>query len=67
MRPWWHPDEFSGRRPHLAARGRILAAARGFFADRGYTEVETAALQVSPGMEPHLRAFSTVLAARVVR
>jgi elongation factor P--(R)-beta-lysine ligase len=61
MRPWWHPEEFSRRRPHLEARGRILAATRGFFAARGYTEVETAALQVSPGMEPHLRAFSTVL------
>lgn len=61
MRPWWHPAEFAGRRPFLSARGRILAATRAFFAARGYTEVETPALQVSPGMEPHLKAFSTVL------
>lgn len=59
--PWWHPAEFARRRPHLAIRSRVLAATRSFFAARGYTEVETPALQVSPGMEPHLKAFSTVL------
>lgn len=59
--PWWHPAEFARRQPFLAARGRILAATRQFFAQRGYSEVETPALQVSPGMEPHLKAFPTVL------
>lgn len=59
--PWWHPAEFARRRPFLAARGRVLAATRRFFAERGYGEVETPALQISPGMEPHLKAFSTVL------
>ena len=28
---------------------------------RGYVEVDTPALQVSPGLEPHLQAFATVL------
>jgi lysyl-tRNA synthetase class 2 len=32
---------------------------RRWFEDRGFTEVETAALQVSPGNEAHLHAFAT--------
>ena len=32
-----------------------------FFAAQGFVEVDTPALQVSPGLEPHLRAFSTDL------
>jgi len=32
---------------------------RGWFEGRGFTEVETAALQVSPGNEAHLHAFAT--------
>src|SRR5437868_8889632 len=38
-----------------------MAAVREFFAEDGFIEVETPALQVSPGLEPHLRAFGTVL------
>ena len=59
--PWWRPDRLNARRDNLAARGRILAAVREFFAARGYVEVDTPALQVSPGLEPHLKAFATVL------
>ena len=33
---------------------------REFFAAAGYVEVDTPALQVSPGLEPHLKAFATV-------
>ena len=40
-------------------RNRITAATRAWFADRDFVEVETAALQVSPGNEAHLHAFST--------
>jgi lysyl-tRNA synthetase class 2 len=32
---------------------------RGWFEDHGFTEVETPALQVSPGNEAHLHAFAT--------
>src|SRR5207247_6893863 len=32
-----------------------------FFAAAGVVEVDTPALKVSPGMEPHLKAFATVL------
>jgi elongation factor P--(R)-beta-lysine ligase len=61
MEQWWRPDRLAARRDKLAARGRILAAVRAFFADEGFTEVETPALQISPGLEPHLRAFATTL------
>jgi lysyl-tRNA synthetase class 2 len=58
-RPWWHPDKHADRRPFLVARGRIRAALRGWFEDRGFVEVDTSALQVSPGNEAHLHAFAT--------
>ncbi len=59
--PFWHPDIFARRRPHLAARGRVLGAVRRFFEERSFVEVDTPCLQVSPGMEPHLHAFATDL------
>src|SRR5262245_2462208 len=58
---WWRPDRLSQRCGYLAMRGRILAAVRAFFAEAGFVEVDTPALQVSPGLEPHLQAFRTVL------
>ncbi len=59
--PFWHPDAFAQRRPHLAVRGRVLGAVRRFFEERAFIEVDTPCLQVSPGMEPHLHAFATDL------
>jgi elongation factor P--(R)-beta-lysine ligase len=59
--PWWQPELFAARVPTLAARARIVAAIRRFFVARDFLEVETPALQVSPGLEPHLLAFSTEL------
>jgi lysyl-tRNA synthetase class 2 len=59
--PFWLPGGHAGRRPYLLARGRIAAAVRAWFADRDFVEVETAALQVSPGNETHLHAFATEL------
>jgi elongation factor P--(R)-beta-lysine ligase len=61
MQEWWRPDRFAPRRERLAQRGRILDAVRSFFSKRGYVEVDTPALQVSPGLEPHLHAFATEL------
>ena len=57
--PWWSPQRHRDRQPFLAARGRITKAVRGWFESQRFTEVETAALQVSPGNEAHLHAFST--------
>ncbi len=45
----------------LELRARLTAAVRDFFAARGFLEVETPALQISPGLEPHLIAFATEL------
>jgi lysyl-tRNA synthetase class 2 len=59
--PWWKPDALARRERALALRGRVLKVTRAFFEDRGFAEVETPALQVSPGMETHLRAFKTEL------
>jgi elongation factor P--(R)-beta-lysine ligase len=61
MQEWWRPDRFATRRGRLEKRERIRGAIRSFFAGRGYVEVDTPALQVSPGLEPHLRAFRTEL------
>jgi lysyl-tRNA synthetase class 2 len=58
---WWRPDRLAARLDNLAARGRILGAVRQFFADNGFIEVQTPALQISPGLEPHLQAFRTEL------
>jgi len=58
---WWQPERFAARIPTLAVRARIVAAIRRFFAERDFLEVDTPALQVSPGLEPHLMAFSTEL------
>jgi elongation factor P--(R)-beta-lysine ligase len=41
------------------ARGRIQAAIRSWFQAQSFVEVDTAILQVSPGNETHLHAFST--------
>ncbi len=57
--PWWSPERRPDRTPFLAARGRITRAVRGWFEGCGFTEVETAALQISPGNEAHLHAFAT--------
>jgi lysyl-tRNA synthetase class 2 len=57
--PWWDREVYADRRPFLAARGRIQAALREWFAAQGFVEVETPILQVSPGNEIHLHALST--------
>jgi lysyl-tRNA synthetase class 2 len=61
--PFWAPHVHADRRPALLARGRIVAALRGWFAAHDFVEVETGALQVSPGNETHLHGFATMLAA----
>jgi lysyl-tRNA synthetase class 2 len=61
--PLWHAERHAARRPLLAARGRITREIRGWFDEAGFTEVETAILQRSPGNETHLHAFATVARA----
>jgi len=57
--PWWTPHVHADRRPRLIARNAIAADIRAWFAARDFVEVDTAILQVSPGNEAHLSAFST--------
>jgi lysyl-tRNA synthetase class 2 len=61
--PFWAPHVHADRRPALLARGRIVAALRAWFADADFVEVDTAALQVSPGNEVHLHGFAASLTA----
>ncbi|WP_457151741.1 EF-P lysine aminoacylase EpmA [Mesorhizobium sp. P5_C1] len=57
--PWWTPHVHADRRPRLMLRNAIAASLRDWFAAEDFVEVETAALQVSPGNEAHLAAFTT--------
>ena len=59
--PWWRPDRLARRRPFLDGRQAIAKAVRDYFATERFAEVETPALQVSPGLEVHLKAFGTTL------
>jgi len=61
--PWRSLQNHADRRPFLLARNAIQRAARGWFEDKGFTEVDTAALQISPGNEAHLHAFPTEMVA----
>ncbi len=57
--PWWSPSRHADRRPILLTRNRIRAAIRGWLAGEGFTEVDPAALAISPGNEAHLHGFAT--------
>jgi len=57
--PYWHPDKMADRRENLARRAMMIRAIRDYFHGEGFVECETPALQVSPGLEPHLMAFAT--------
>jgi lysyl-tRNA synthetase class 2 len=57
--PWWEPRVHADRRPFLLGRNRILSKLRRHFDDQDFTEVDPAALQISPGNETHLHAFAT--------
>ncbi len=59
--PFWLPGVHAARRPYLLKRCKIAAALRSWFAAHDFIEVETSALQVSPGNETHLHAFATEL------
>jgi lysyl-tRNA synthetase class 2 len=61
--PWWSAGRHTDLRPFLMARSAITKATRGWFDEQGFTEVETAILQVSPGNETHLHAPRTELIA----
>lgn len=57
--PFWSRLRHADRRPLLMARARIQGAIRAWLAARDFTEVDPAALQISPGNEAHLHGFAT--------
>jgi len=59
--PWWDKKVYADRKPFLKARAAIGAAIRQFFASEKFCEVETAALQLSGGNEPHISTFGVDL------
>jgi elongation factor P--(R)-beta-lysine ligase len=59
--PWWQPDRFTDRLPSLLIRLQMIRALRRWFEAADFLEVETPALQRSPGLEVHLQAFATDL------
>jgi lysyl-tRNA synthetase class 2 len=58
---WWRADRLAEKLPRLRARNRAAAGMREWFSAHDFVEVETPALQISPGLEPQLRAFATRL------
>jgi elongation factor P--(R)-beta-lysine ligase len=59
--PFWDRERFAANRTRLESRGRVVRAVRSYFDGQNFQEVQTPALQISPGLEPHLQAFSTQL------
>ena len=59
--PWWSAARHADIRPFLTHRAAITRSLRVWFESRGFTEVETGILQVSPGNETHLHAPHTSL------
>ena len=55
--PFWSREAYAARQPFLRKRRAMTEAVRRFFAGEGFVEVETAALQVSGGNEPHISTF----------
>jgi lysyl-tRNA synthetase class 2 len=58
---WWDSGRHADRRGFLIARGAVKTALRRWFESRGFLEVDTGILQISPGNETHLHAFETTL------
>lgn len=58
---WWHPGLYLRKIPMLQTRQKLKKALRDYFMALGFHEVDTPALQISPGLEVHLHAFKTEL------
>jgi elongation factor P--(R)-beta-lysine ligase len=53
---WWSSTFHRDRRSLLLTRNAVVASIRAHFASRDFVEVDTAAIQVSPGNETHIHA-----------
>lgn len=56
---WWRPDLYLRNQEKRLARGAVFKAVRAWFEKENFLEVDTPALQISPGLEVHLNAFKT--------
>ena len=56
-RNWWKPDLYLKHLDKRKARSLIFKTIRSFFDTKDFLEVDTPALQISPGLEVHLKAF----------
>lgn len=56
---WWKPDLYLKNQPNRLARMTVFQTIRAWMMKEGFLEVDTPALQISPGLEVHLKAFKT--------
>ena len=56
---WWLPHNFEKVKPYLEIRMNLIRVMRDIFNNKGFWEVETPILQVSPVMDAHIHAFKT--------
>ncbi len=56
---WWKPDIYLKNQNNRLARLTVFKTIRSFFENEDFLEVDTPALQISPGLEVHLKAFQT--------
>ncbi|NKB43800.1 MAG: EF-P lysine aminoacylase GenX [Alphaproteobacteria bacterium] len=54
---WWDQSAFSRRRANLQVRNQAIGAVREYLTGQGFIEVDTPAIQVSPGIDRHIRPF----------
>ncbi|MBL0849139.1 MAG: EF-P lysine aminoacylase GenX [Candidatus Liberibacter ctenarytainae] len=60
-KPWWNRDFHQNRRSLLIKRNIIKQSIREYFLKNDFVEIDSLALQISPGNETHIQAFSTQL------
>ena len=56
---WWKPELYLKNQNNRLARQTVFKTIRAYFEAENFLEVDTPTLQISPGLEVHLRAFKT--------
>ena len=60
QKKWWMPDLYMKNNDKRMYRICVIHEIRRFFEHEGFAEVETPALQISPGLEVHLRRLCMI-------
>ena len=50
----WNSEKYIDKRPNLILRHKIINDVRGYFIRENFLEVETPAIQISPGFDRHI-------------